>query len=123
MRYLLLFFDDPAELDTVNDADEGRVVLDYRSFTDSIVKTGNFRSWEALEPVTTATTIRVRGGKRMVRDGPAAETTEHLVGCCLIEAKDLDEALGIAERVPSARCGAVEVRPVRRVSEQAGGRP
>jgi hypothetical protein len=85
MEYLLIVFDDPAELDKMTDAE-------------------------------TATTVRVRGGKRLVSDGPCAETNEHLVGYYLIAANDLDEAIAIAERVPSARFGAVEVRPVRRHS-------
>jgi hypothetical protein len=69
---------------------------------------------DALEPVDTATTVRIRGGKRLVSDGPFAETREHVVGYCLIDAADLDQAIALAARLPSARFGAVEVRPVRR---------
>jgi len=115
MRYLLIIFDDPAELAKMGEADKARIMADYRTFTESIVKTGNFRAGDPLEPVTTATTIRLRAGKRLVTDGPFAETREHLVGYYLLEAKDLDEVIRIAERVPSARFGAVEVRPVARV--------
>ena len=114
MRYLLIIFDDQAELERMNDADRARVEADYRTFTASIVASGNFRAGDALEPVTTATTIRLRGGKRMITDGPCAESPEHLAGYYLVEARDLDEAIGIALRVPSARFGAVEVRPVKR---------
>jgi hypothetical protein len=114
MRYLLIIFDDPAELDRMSDIEQARITSDHRTFTETIVRSGNFRGGDALEPVTTATTVRLRGGKRTITDGPFAPTREHLVGYYLVEAKDLDEAIGIATRVPSARFGAVEVRPVRR---------
>jgi hypothetical protein len=106
MQYVLIVFDDPAE--------EARITAGHRAFTERIVKTGNFRAGGALAPATTATTIRLRGGKRTVIDGPVAETSEQMVGYYLVEARDLDEALGLAEGIPSARYGAVEVRPVLR---------
>jgi len=109
MRYLLIVCTDPAELERAGDVDTAQ-----RHFTESIVKSGHFRAGDPLEPVTTATTIRIRGGRRTVTDGPFADTREQLIGYYLIEARDLDEAIGIAERVPSARWGAVEVRPVHR---------
>lgn len=114
MQYLLMIFEDPAESGRMSAAERARLIQDYRAFTDRIVQAGNFRAGDALEPVTTATTIRLRGGKRRVTDGPFAETKEQLVGYYLVDAKDLDEALGIAERVPSAPIGAVEVRPIHR---------
>ena len=115
MRYLLIVFDDPGELARLSPTDQAQIMPDYRLFTESIRKTGHFRAGDPLEPVTTATTIRLRGGKRLVTDGPFAETKEHLVGYYLIDAEDLDAAIGIAERIPSARFGAVEVRPVMRL--------
>ena len=120
MRYLLLIFDDPVALERMPDAERARIAADYRAFTASIVQAGNFRAGDALEPTTTATTIRLRAGKRLVTDGPFAETGEQLVGYYLVEARDLDEALAIAQRVPSARFGAVEVRPVLRGASPAG---
>jgi len=114
MEYLLIIFDDPAERGRLSDADKARIMSDYRTFTESLVKAGNFRAGNPLEPPTTATTIRLRGGKRMVTDGPFAETKEHMVGYYLVDAEDLDQAIGIAERIPAARFGAVEVRPVMR---------
>jgi hypothetical protein len=108
MEYLLIVFDDPVELE--------KMLPDVRAFTHSLATTGNLRAGNLLEPVTTATTVRLRGGKRLVCDGPFADGKEHLVGYYLIAAADLDEAIAIAERVPSARGGAVEVRPVRRHS-------
>ena len=72
-----------------------------------------------LQPTTTATSVRVRDGKRLVTDGPFAETREQLGGYYLVEAKDLDEAIGIAARIPSARTGTIEVRPVVEMGSQA----
>jgi len=112
LRYLLIICDDPLELKRMTDAERARIVADYRTFTQSIVRSGNFRGGESLKPATTATTIRVRGGTRLLTDGPFAETKEQLAGYVLVEARDLDEAIAIAERIPAARFGAVEVRPV-----------
>jgi hypothetical protein len=114
MQYLLIIFDDPEELDRMSAADQTRIVPAYRAFTESLVKSGKFRAGDALGPVSTATTIRLRNGKRLITDGPFAETREQLTGYYLVDARDLDEAIAIAERVPSARFGAVEVRPVAR---------
>jgi hypothetical protein len=113
VRYPLIIFDDPAERERMSAAEKARIPAAFRTFTGSIVRTGNFRAGDALQPVTTATTIRLRGGKRLVTDGPFAETEEHLVGYYVVDAKDLDQALGLAERIPAACFGAVEVRPVR----------
>ncbi len=116
MQYLLIIYEDATEREGMSEAESAEVTPAYRTFTGEIVATGNFRAGDALEPTTTATTIRIRRGQRLVTDGPFAETKEHLVGYYLIEAADLDEAIGIAARIPSARFGAVEVRPVRKVS-------
>ncbi len=85
---------------------------EFGRFTQSIQQSGNHRAGKQLQPVATATTVRVRDGKRLVTDGPFAETREQLGGFYMIEAKDLDEALAIAERIPSARWGSIEVRPI-----------
>ena len=85
---------------------------EYRAFTESIVKSGNFKAGAPLQPSGSATTVRLRSGKVGTTDGPFAETREQLGGYYLIEAKDLDEACAIAARVPSARIGSIEVRPV-----------
>jgi len=86
---------------------------EYMDFTQSIVKSGNMRAGDALQPTSTATTVRVRDGKTTLTDGPFAETKEQLGGYYLVEAKDLDEASKIAARIPGARTGSVEVRPIR----------
>ncbi len=79
------------------------------------MKSGNFKAGDALQPTSTATTVKVRDGKTITTDGPFAETREQLAGYYLIEAKNLDEATGIASRIPSARFGSIEVRPIRKM--------
>jgi hypothetical protein len=82
------------------------------AFTESIGKSGNLVAGDALQPTTTATTVRVRNGETLVTDGPFAETKEQLGGYYVIDAKDADEALAIAARIPGAQHGSIEVRPV-----------
>jgi hypothetical protein len=115
MQYLLLIYANEAEANKVREAGAqgaGEMMNEYRAFTQSIIQKGNFKAGDALQPISTATTVRVRNGKTMTTDGPFAETREQLGGYYLIEAKDLDEATGIAARVPSARFGSIEVRPI-----------
>jgi hypothetical protein len=113
MQYLLLIYNDEAKMKSATQADMEAMITDYRNFTGEIVKSGNMRAGDALQPTTTATTVRVREGKVLKTDGPYAETKEQLGGYYLVEARDLDEALKLAARVPGARSGAIEVRPVR----------
>jgi hypothetical protein len=112
MQYLLLIYDNEADIGKMSEAEQGAILQDYGRFTQSIQQSGNHRAGHQLQPVSTASTVRIRNGKRQVTDGPFAETREQLGGFYLIEAKDLDEALAIAERVPSARIGSIEVRPL-----------
>ena len=113
MQYMLLIYDNEAEM-LANRTGSGEVMMkDYREFTDSILKSGNMKAGDALQPTSTATCVRIRNGKTLTTDGPFAETKEQLGGYYLIEAKDLDEATKIAARVPSAKSGTIEVRPVR----------
>jgi hypothetical protein len=112
MDYLLLIYDNEADIAKMSEAEMGAMYQEFGSFTQGIQQSGNFRSGQQLQPVATATTIRVRDGKRVVTDGPFAETREQLGGFYWIQAKDLDEALAIAERCPGARLGSIEVRPV-----------
>jgi hypothetical protein len=114
MQYLLLIYQNEAEMPVRAGVGEPDTMSkEYFEFTQSIVKSGNMRAGDGLQPTSTATTVRVRDGKTLRTDGPFAETKEQLGGYYLIEAKDLDEATKIAARVPSARVGSVEVRPVR----------
>ncbi len=112
MEYLLLIYDNEADFAKMTESDHATMHAEFGHFTQGIQKSGHFRAGKQLQPVATATTIRVRDGKKATTDGPFAETREQLGGFYLIEAKDLDEALAIAERCPAARFGSIEVRPV-----------
>ena len=112
MQYLLLIYQNEAEADAAAAANRAALTNEYRSFTQSIAQSGHFKAGDALQRTTSATTVRVRDGNTLISDGPFAETREQLAGYYLIEAKDLDEATGIAARVPSAKGGSIEVRPV-----------
>jgi hypothetical protein len=111
MQYLLLIYENESGK-TIKESGRAAMMQEYREFTDGIVKSGHMRGGNALQPTSTATTVRVRDGKTMTTDGPFAETREQLGGYYLVEAKDLDDAIKIAGRIPSARWGCVEVRPV-----------
>lgn len=112
MQYLLMIYQNEAEY-AKNDAETGQKMLqEYGAFTQSIIQSGNFKAGDRLQPTSTATTVRVRDGKTLTTDGPFAETREQLGGYYLVEAKDLDEALAIAARIPGARIGSIEVRPI-----------
>ena len=113
MQYMLLIY---ATEGRVSPAEMGQLMQEYASFTQDIVKAGKFKAGDPLEPVSTATTVRVRDGNTLTTDGPFAETKEQLGGYYIVEAKDLDEAVSIAARIPTARLGSIEVRPVRKVS-------
>jgi hypothetical protein len=112
MEYMLLIYDRETDWAKVAEQDRGAMLQEYGRFTEGLVKNGNFKAGSALQPVRAATTVRVRDSKTLTTDGPFAETREQLGGYYLIEAKDLDEALSIAARVPSARTGSIEVRPL-----------
>jgi len=112
MQYLLLIYDNEANWGKMPEAEQAAIYKEYMDFTQEIVKSGHHKAGNQLQPVATATTVRVRDKKRVVTDGPFAETKEQLGGFYMIEAKDLDEAIAIAARIPSARIGSIEVRPL-----------
>jgi hypothetical protein len=112
MRYLCLIYEDESKWGTMPKAEVDSMMGEYFSFTEGLKKSGNHLGGEALQPTQTATTVRVRQGKISSTDGPFAETKEQLGGYYLINARDLNEAIQIASRIPSARTGAVEVRPI-----------
>jgi hypothetical protein len=112
MQYLLLIYDDEKVWEALPKGESDKLLGEYFAFTESIKKSGHFRGGEALQPVATATTVRVREGKTMVTDGPFAETREQFGGYYLIEAANLDDATAIAARIPSARLGSIEIRPI-----------
>ncbi len=119
MKYMLLIHDDEKAWGTMSEADRQRIYGEYGQFGQQIKDTGNYLAGAQLQPTSTATSVRVRDGKRLVTDGPFAETREQLGGYYLVEAKNLDEAINIAARVPSARLGTIEVRPVVEMGQQA----
>jgi hypothetical protein len=112
MQYLLLIYSNEAEYAKLDQAATDKIMAEYGTFTQSIIQSGNFKAGDRLRPASTATTVRVKDGKVLTTDGPFAETREQLAGYYLIEAKDLDAALGIAARIPTARYGSIEVRPI-----------
>ena len=112
MRYLCLIYDEEKKLAALSKSESEAFMGEYFAFTEGIKKSGHHVGGEALQPVQTATTVRVRNGKLSTTDGPFAETKEQLGGFYLINARDLNEALQVASRIPSARLGSVEVRPV-----------
>jgi hypothetical protein len=112
MQYLLMIYTNEVEYARRDAATTQRTLAEYQAFTQSIVQGGNFKAGDRLQPTSTATTVRVRDGKMLTTDGPFAETREQLGGYYLIEAKDLDTAIGIAARIPGARDGSIEVRPI-----------
>ena len=112
MKYLCLVYNDEEKLGAMSEGEfeafsDEHVVLD-----EQLKKSGHSIVAEALQPAHTATTVRVRNGRLSTTDGPFAETKEQLGGYYLIEAKDLNEAIQVAARIPSARVGSIEVRPV-----------
>jgi hypothetical protein len=114
MQYLLLIYQNEAEVEKMGEAQWKQVHGEYMSFTQGIVQSGHFKAGDALQRSSTATTVRVRNGKTLTTDGPFAETREQLAGYYLIEAKDLDHAVTVAERIPSAKWGSIEVRPIKK---------
>jgi hypothetical protein len=112
MKYLCLIYDEEAKWATMPKDQADAMMGEYFAFTDGIKKSGHYVAGEALQPVQTATTVRVRNGKLSTTDGPFAETKEQLGGFYMIEAKDLNDAIQVASRIPSAKTGTIEVRPV-----------
>src|SRR5579859_7536249 len=99
MQYLLLIYQNEAEVEKMGEAQWKQVHDEYMSFTQGIVQSGHFKAGDALQRTSTSTTVRVRNGKTLTTDGPFAETREQLAGYYLIEAKDLDHAVTVAERI------------------------
>jgi hypothetical protein len=112
MRYLCLIYDEEKRRDSMSKSDSDAIMGEYCAFTEGIRKSGHYLSGEALQPVQTATIVRVRHGKVSATDGPFAETKEQLGGFYLIDARDLNEAIQVASKIPSARTGSIEVRPI-----------
>lgn len=112
MQYLCLIYDDETAWQRMPEAEVEKVIGEFHAYTESIKKSGHYVGGNALQPTSSATTVRVRQGKVAATDGPFAETKEQLGGYYLVEARDLNEAIQVAARIPGARLGCVEVRPV-----------
>jgi hypothetical protein len=119
MKYMLLIYDNEKVWADMPPAEQGRLFGEYMQFTDDIKASGHYISGAPLQPIATATSVRVRSDKQLVTDGPFAETQEQLGGYYLIEARDLNEAIGISSRIPSVRLGTIEVRPVMEIGAPA----
>jgi hypothetical protein len=112
MKYLCLIYDEEKKLETMPKSESDAFMGEYFAFTDGIKKSGHYLGGNALQPVHAATTVRIRNGKVSTTDGPFAETKEQLGGYYLIEARDLNDAIQVASKIPSARIGSIEVRPI-----------
>ena len=118
MKYLCLIYDDEKNWVNLSQPEMDAVFAEHEAFSQGIRARGQYVAGEALHPSTAATTVRVRNGKTTTTDGPFAETKEQLGGFYIVEAADLNEALQIAARIPEAKSGSIEVRPVMDFSQQ-----
>ena len=112
MKYMLLIYDREQDWNNLSEAGQGAIYGQYMKFGQEIKDNGNYIAGAQLHPIAAATSVRLRDDQQLVTDGPFAETHEQLGGYYLIEAKDLDEAITIAERVPPVKYGTIEIRPV-----------
>jgi hypothetical protein len=112
MQYMLLIFREEAAMQSAKKEDMNQMMAAYTAYTEAMRKAGVMKSGDALQPATAATTVRVKGGKTEVLNGPYAETKEQLGGYYIIDVPDLDSALSWASRCPGASVGTIEVRPV-----------
>ena len=109
MRYMLLIYEDRSTRPTNSDE---KITTEYVAFAQAITDSKEMVAGDPLRGVDTATSVRIRGGKPAVRDGPFAETKEHLGGYFIVDVSDLDRAIELASRIPAARTGVVEIRPI-----------
>jgi len=120
MKYLLLIYQNEKQWTAHSEAEVQKIYQEYGQLRQELTASGQWVGGSQLHPIATASTVRVRDGKELITDGPFAETHEQLGGYFLIEAKNLDEALAVAVRIPSAREGTIEVRPIVERTAEAG---
>jgi hypothetical protein len=113
MKYLCLVYYDEKKLDALSKSEFDALVAEALAYSEALRKSGHYVSSQALQPVQAATTIRIGNGKLSMTDGPFAETKEQLGGFILIEARDLNDAIQVASRIPPGRLGSIEVRPIK----------
>lgn len=119
MQYLLLIYENERRWSSMTERDRDAEMKEYFDFGDAIGRSRHYLNGNALQPTTSATTVKVRDGKTLATDGPFAETKEQLSGYYLINAKDLDDAIAVAARIPAARYGGIEVRPIMQLDKDA----
>ena len=112
MKYLCLIYSDETKWQKMAGTDVQAMMAEYGAFTESVKKSGHLLGSNRLQPTAAATTVRIRNGSLSTTDGPFAETKEQLGGYYLVEAKDLNEAIQIGSRIPGAKHGSIEVRPI-----------
>ena len=112
MRYMLLIYDNEALSESRSEAEEQAIFAEYFKFSDEVRSKGVMEAGDPLMPTSAATTVRVKNGKRLTTDGPFAETKEQLGGYYILNCKTLDEALAYAAKIPAAKYGCIEVRPI-----------
>ena len=112
MKYLCLIYENESAWEQMPQQEAETIMGEYFAFTDDIRRSGHYLAGSALQPTRTATSVRVRNGKVSTTDGPYVETKEQLGGYYLIEARDLNEAIQVGSRIPGARFGGIEVRPL-----------
>ena len=116
MRYMLLIYGDEKSRAKMSEPEVRALFKEFEEFTESIRNSGAYQASDPLQPTISATTVRMKNGKTLMTDGPFAETKEQLGGYYIVEAKNLDEALSIAGRIPSLHIGgSIEVRPIREI--------
>ena len=119
MKYILLIHDDEKAWAKLTDVERQKIYAEYGQFGAELKASGQYLAGSQLQPTSMATSVRVRDGKRLVTDGPFAETREQLGGYYLVDAKNLDEAIGLAAKIPSAKMGTIEVRPLVDMGQQS----
>lgn len=112
MQFLCLIYEAESLMAEHSDEENNLIFQEYMTYTDDIKSSGHFVAGDALQPVSTATTIRIRDGEKVITDGPFAETKEQLGGYYLLECESLDEAIEQASKIPSAKFGSIEIRPI-----------
>src|SRR5258706_6902140 len=120
MKYLCTVFYDEQALRALSKSEHDALIAEALAYDDELRQNGHFIVAQALQSVETATTVRIRNGKIATSDGPFAETKEQIGGFLLIEARDLNEAITLASRVPPARLGGIEVRPIQELTPASG---
>jgi hypothetical protein len=117
MRYALLIYGSESARGQMTPEEMEQMMKDYTAFTDEVKSNGVYDGGDALQPVATASTVRVRSGETLTTDGPFAETKEQLGGFYILDCKDLDEAIEYAAKIPNAKDGSIEVRPIQEFPE------